>query len=108
MEAFAIKNRDTKNIAKIFINEIVSCHSATKILLSDQAKMCKLIEEISSYLTINKINTTAYHPQCNGLNTTEKFNTTYVKYCELIQMKTKLIRTKSLYLLIEQVYKIPL
>ena len=44
--------------------------------MSDQAKefMSKLVKEISNYLTINKINTTAYHAQCNGL--TERFNAT--------------------------------
>ena len=80
-EAFAIKNRDAKTIAKVFINEIVSRHSAPKILLSDQAKefMSKLIEEISNYLTTKKINTTAYHAQCNGL--TERFNATL---CQLL------------------------
>ena len=84
-EAFAIKNREAKTIAKVFINEIVSRHSAPKILLSDQAKefMSKLIEEISSYLTINKINTTAYHPQCNGL--TERFNATL---CQVLSTYT--------------------
>ena len=80
-EAFAIKNREAKTIAKVFINEIVSRHSAPKILLSDQAKefMSKLIQEISSYLTTNKIKTTAYHAQCNGL--TERFNATL---CQLL------------------------
>ncbi len=75
-EAFPLKNREAKTIAKVFINEIVARHSAPKILLSDQAKefMSNLIKEISDYLTVNKINTTAYHAQCNGL--TERFNAT--------------------------------
>ena len=75
-EAFAIKNREAKTIAKVFVDEIVTRHSAPRILLSDQAKefMSKLVKEISNYLTINKINTTAYHAQCNGL--TERFNAT--------------------------------
>ena len=75
-EAFPLKNREAKTIAKVFINEIVARHSAPKILLSDQAKefMSNLVKEVSDYLTVNKINTTAYHAQCNGL--TERFNAT--------------------------------
>ena len=36
--------------------------------------MSNLVKEVSDYLTVNKINTTAYHAQCNGL--TERFNAT--------------------------------
>lgn len=45
-------------------------------MLSDQGKqfMSTLFKDICVYLKTNKINTTAYHPQCNGL--TEKFNGT--------------------------------
>ena len=61
-EAFAIKNMEAKTIAKVFVNEIVSRHSAPKVLLSDQGKqfMSKLVKEICLYLNTNKINTTAH------------------------------------------------
>ena len=75
-EAFPIKNREAKTIAKIFVNEIVARHSAPKTLLSDQAKefMSSLVSNICEYLGTTKTNSTAYHPQTNGL--TERFNAT--------------------------------
>lgn len=85
-EAFPISRIDAKTIAKVFINEIISRHGAPKILLSDQGRqfMANLVKEICDYFTTNKINTTAYHPQCNGL--TERFNATI---CQILSMYIK-------------------
>ena len=82
-EAFAIKNIDAKTVSKVFVNEIVCRHSAPKVLLSDQGKQftSNLLKEICSYLKTRKINTTAYHPECNGL--TERFNATL---CQILSM----------------------
>ena len=68
-EAFPIKKIDAKTIAKIFVNEIISRHSAPSVLLSDQGAqfMSSLVKETCDYLLVTKINTTAYHPQTNGL-----------------------------------------
>ena len=75
-EAFPIKRIDAKTIAKVFVDEIVCRHSAPAILLSDQGAqfMSGLVKNICEYLMTKKINTTAYHPQTNGL--TERFNAT--------------------------------
>lgn len=82
-EVFPMKNMKAETIAKIFVDEIISRHSAPKILLSDQGAqfMSNLIKSISNYLIIKKINTTAYHPQTNGL--TERFNATL---CQILSM----------------------
>jgi hypothetical protein len=85
-EAFAIKNREAKTVAKVFVNEIVSRHSAPKILLSDQGAefMSNLVASICEYLVVKKINTTAYRPACNGL--TERMNATL---CQILSNYTK-------------------
>ncbi|CAF1061840.1 unnamed protein product [Brachionus calyciflorus] len=74
--AFAIENIEAKKVAKIFIQEIVTRHSAPGKLLSDQGRqfMSKLIKEICEYMKTNKLSTTPYHPKTNGL--TERFNKT--------------------------------
>lgn len=83
-EAFAIKRIDSVTVAKIFVDEIVCRHSAPEILLSDQGKqfMSDLIKEVCNYLYTKKLNTTAYHPQCNGL--TERFNATL---CQMLAIR---------------------
>ena len=79
VEAFPLKNQKAETIAKIFINEIVTRHSAPRELLSDQGAnfMSKLVKDVCKYFEINKINTTPYNPKCDGL--TERFNKTLCK-----------------------------
>jgi hypothetical protein len=85
-EAFPMKRIDAKTVAKLFIDEIVCKYSAPKTLLSDQGAqfMSLLLKNICNYLKTKKINTTAYHPQCNGL--TERFNATL---CQILSMYIK-------------------
>ena len=68
------------------MNEIVSRHSAPKILLSDQGAefMSNMVASICEYLVVKKINTTAYHPACNGL--TERMNATL---CQILSNYTE-------------------
>jgi hypothetical protein len=79
VEAFPIRDMKAETIAKIFINEIISRHSAPSKLLSDQGKsfLNRLVQSICDYYKINKIKTTPYHPQCDGL--VERFNKTLCK-----------------------------
>ena len=51
VEAFPIKNQKAETIAKLFINEIITKHSAPKELLSDQGRnfLSKLIQDVSQY-----------------------------------------------------------
>jgi hypothetical protein len=73
-EAFATKDMTAETVAWILITEIICRHGAPEVLLSDQGKnfLSDLVKEVCRLFKINKINTTAYHPQTNGL--TEKFN----------------------------------
>ena len=82
-EAGALKNKKTTSVAKLYVDEVVSRHGGSKILLSDQGGefMSNLVRDISVYLETSKVSTTAYHPQCNGL--TERFNATL---CQIISI----------------------
>ena len=56
----------------------MSRHGCPKVLLSDQGTnfTSKLIKEVNKLLNCKKVQTTTYHPQCNGL--VERFNRTLV------------------------------
>ena len=75
-EVFATKDQTALTIAKLFVQEIICRHGVPCQLLSDRgpAFLSYLMTEICGLLGVNKINTTAYHPQTNGL--TERFNRT--------------------------------
>ena len=73
-EAFAVSTIEVTVIAKLLVNEIVCRNGTPKTLLSDRGKnfLPKLVREECSLLDIKKLNTTAYHPQTDGL--VERFN----------------------------------
>jgi hypothetical protein len=79
VEAFPLRNTTAETIAKVFINEIVTRHSAPSELLSDCGTnfLSKLVKEVCDYFKINKINTSPYNPRCDGL--VERFNKTLCK-----------------------------
>ena len=85
VEAFPTKDQKADTVARIFIEEIICRHSAPSTLLSDKGRnfLSDIVAETCKYFKIKKVNTTSYHPQCNGL--TEKFNDTLCKmlssYC---------------------------
>ena len=63
-------------IAKILVNEVILFFGVPMALLSDRGTklLSYLIQDLCSILGITKLNTTAYHPQCNGM--VERFNRT--------------------------------
>jgi hypothetical protein len=75
-EAFAVSNQEAVTIAKLLAEQIVCRHGVPCKLLSDRGKnfRAELVAELCKILGINKRETTAYHPQCDGL--TERFNHT--------------------------------
>jgi hypothetical protein len=75
-EAFAVPETSSKTVARIFVEEIVCRHGAPEQLLTDRGSnfMSKLSKQIYSLLRIKKLNTSAYHPQTDGL--VERFNHT--------------------------------
>ena len=85
-EAFATSDMKASTVAKILVDEVICRHSAPEELLSDQGRdfLADLIKEVCAYFKVKKINTTAYHPQTNGL--TERFNGTL---CRMLSAYTE-------------------
>ena len=75
-EVFAVQDQTAATIARLLVEQIVSRHGVPSNLLSDRgaAFLSKLMEEVNNLLGIHKVNTTAYHPQTDGL--VERFNRT--------------------------------
>ena len=75
-EVFAVKDQTALTIAKLLMTEIVPRHGVPSELLSDRGTsfLSSLMYELYRLLGIKKINTTAYHPQTEGL--VERFNRT--------------------------------
>ena len=68
-EVFAVKDQTALTIAKLLMTEIVPRHGVPSELLSDRGTsfLSSLMYELYRLLGIKKINTTAYHPQTDGL-----------------------------------------
>ena len=75
-EAYAVKNADALTTAKLFVEEILCRHAAPRKLLSDRGKnfLSKVVKSICNMVNTSKVNTTSYHPECDGL--VERFNHT--------------------------------
>ena len=70
-----IKSTDARTVASCFYKEIIICnHGCPKFLLSDRGTnfLSKLMIEVCRIMGTNKLNTSAYHPQCNAVQ--ERFN----------------------------------
>ena len=74
VEAFPTRDSKARTVAEILIKQIIARYGAPKKLLSDRGRnfLADLIYQVCELYRTKKINTTAYHPQTNGL--TEKFN----------------------------------
>ena len=77
-EVFAVPDQTADTIARLLVEEIVSRHGVPERLLSDRGPnfLSCLIEKVCQLLGTTKVNTSGYHPQCDGL--VEKFNSTLI------------------------------
>ena len=77
-EVYATRDQTAPTIAKLLVERIISRHGVPRQLLSDRGPsfLSKLMLEVCSVMGIKKVNTTAYHPQTDGL--IERFNRTLV------------------------------
>lgn len=82
-EIFAVKNIDAVTIAQLLVNDIIPRHGAPRTLLSDRGQnfLSLLVAEVCKIYSIKKLNTTAYHPQTDGL--VERMNSTL---CQILSM----------------------
>lgn len=77
-EVFAVPDQTSATIAQLLVEQIVSRHSVPEEVLSDRGKafLSGLMKEVESLLGFHKVNTSAYHPQTDGL--VECFNRTLI------------------------------
>ena len=75
-EVFAVPDQTALTIARLLVEQFVSRHGVPSQLLSDRgaAFLSNLLRELCTVMGIKKVNTTAYHPQTDGL--VEHFNLT--------------------------------
>ena len=75
-EAFPLKVTDSETLAKILVDEVISCYRVPSTLHSDQGTnlTSKVISSLCDSLGITQTRTTAYHPQGNAQ--VERFNCT--------------------------------
>ena len=76
-EAVPLKTIDTETVAEALVN-IFSRLGVPEEILSDLGTqfVSDCMKELSRLLSIKQITTTPYHPMCNGLTLSEKFNGT--------------------------------
>ena len=76
VEAFAVPNIEATTIARLLVDDIIGRHGAPRKLLSDRGSnyLSSLIREVCFLMNTEKVFTTSYHPQCDGL--VERFNGT--------------------------------
>ena len=77
-EVFATPDQSALTIARLMVEHVISHHGVPRELLSDRgpAFLSKLLKEMCQLMGIKKTNTTAYHPQTDGL--VERFNRTLI------------------------------
>ena len=77
-EVFAVKDQTAATIATLLVEQIISRHGVPAEVLSDRGKafLSELFREVEKILGFRKVNTTAYHPQTDGL--VEHFNRTLI------------------------------
>ena len=75
-EVFPVPDQSAATIARLLVEEIVSRHGVPSEVLSDRgcASLSGLMKEMETLLGFHKVNTSAYHPQTDGL--VERFNRT--------------------------------
>lgn len=75
-EAFPVPDQTAATIARLLIDEIISRHGVPAEVLSNRgcAFLSGLMKEVEKLFGFHKVNTSAYHPQTDGL--VERFNRT--------------------------------
>ena len=74
VEVFAIPNQRAETIARLFVEQVICRYGVPSRLLSDRGSnfLSDLMRQVCRIMGVKKVNTTAYHPQTDGL--VERFN----------------------------------
>ena len=75
-EVFAVADQSSATIGKLLVEEVISRHGVPAQILSDRGRafLSGLMKEVEVLMGYHKLNTTAYHPQTDGL--VERYNRT--------------------------------
>ena len=78
VEVFPTKDQTALTIVQLLVGEVISHHGVPRELLSDRGAtfLSSLLKEVCQIMGLKKVNTTAYHPQGDGL--VERFNRTLI------------------------------
>jgi transposase InsO family protein len=89
VEVEALVDQETATVAEAFIKCILLRHGAPRVLLSDRGSnfLSSLMKEIYKRLSIDKRQTTSYHPAANGL--VERFNSTLLNIISMYVNSTQ-------------------
>ena len=73
---FPVPDQKTERIVKILVEQVIPLFGVPEALLSDCGAnlLSHLMKEVCEMMGIKKLNTTSYHPQCDGM--VERFNRT--------------------------------
>ena len=73
---YAVPNQKTQTVARVLVEELVPFFGVPEALLSDRGTnlLSHLMKDVCKMLGMTKLNTTAYHPECDGM--VERFNRT--------------------------------
>lgn len=73
---YPLSDQRALTVARILVEEVIPFFGVPESSLSDRGTnlLSHLMQELCSILGITKLNTTAYHPQCDGM--VERFNRT--------------------------------
>lgn len=73
---FPVPNQKAERLARLLVDEVIPFCGVPEALLLDRGTnlLSHLMMDVCSSLGIKKLNTTAYHPQCDGM--VERFNRT--------------------------------
>ena len=73
---FSVPDLKSIRLAKLLVEYVIPLFGVPEALLSDRGTnlLSYLVKDLCTMLGIKKINTTAYHPQCDGM--VERFNRT--------------------------------
>ena len=73
---YPVPDQKVSHLVELLTKEVIPFFWVPEALLSDRGTnlLSNLMKDVCSALGINKLNTTAYHPQCDGM--VERFNRT--------------------------------
>ena len=73
---FPVPDQKAQRLARLLVEEVVPFFGVPEALLSDRGTnlLSHLMQDVCKLMGIQKLNTTAYHPQCDGM--VERFNRT--------------------------------